>query len=151
MQLHNLKKHSSHQAKKTIGRGGKRGTTSGRGTKGQKARAGNKRRPEMRDIIKKLPKLRGYRFKPVSVKPAIVNLAILDEIFKVGESITPASLLAKKIIKRERGQIPMVKVLALGDLTKKLIIENCLASDSAKTKIEKAGGSISSPRADQSD
>ena len=45
-----------------VGRGGKHAKTSGRGGKGQTARAGNKRRPELRDIIKKLPKLRGYRF-----------------------------------------------------------------------------------------
>jgi large subunit ribosomal protein L15 len=146
MQLHNLKKHSSHRAKKLIGRGGKRGTTSGRGTKGQKARAGNKRRPEMRDIIKKLPKLRGYRFKTVSVKPMVVNLAVLDKIFKDGELITPAVLLTKKLVKRERGQNPQVKVLATGDLTKKLKFENCLISEAAKIKIEKAGGSVSLPK-----
>jgi len=142
MQLHNLKKHSSHHAKKIVGRGGKRGTTSGRGTKGQKARAGNKRRPEMRDIIKKLPKLRGYRFSPVSVKPAVVNLATLEKIFKDGDLITPTVLLAKKLVKRERGQIPAVKILATGDFTKKLKFEHCLVSDSAKIKIEKAGGAI---------
>lgn len=146
MQLHNLKKHSSHRAKKLVGRGGKRGTTSGRGTKGQKARAGNKRRPEMRDIIKKLPKLRGYRFKPVSVKPAVINLAMLDKIFKDGDLINSTTLLNKKLIKRERGQLPLVKILATGELTKKLKFENCLASDSARVKIEKAGGSISSTK-----
>ncbi len=142
MQLHNLQKHSSHRAKKLIGRGGKRGTTSGRGTKGQKARAGNKRRPEMRDIIKKLPKLRGYRFKSISAKPAVINLAVLDKIFKDGEAITPAILLAKKLIKRERGQDPQVKILATGELTKKLKFANCLVSASAKTKIEQAGGTV---------
>lgn len=46
-----------------VGRGGKHAKTSGRGGKGQTARAGNKRRPELRDIIKKLPKNRGYSFK----------------------------------------------------------------------------------------
>ncbi|MFA6254005.1 MAG: 50S ribosomal protein L15 [Candidatus Paceibacterota bacterium] len=143
MQLHNLKKHSSHRDKKLVGRGGKRGTTSGRGTKGQKARAGNKRRPEMRDIIKKLPKLRGYRFKSTSAKPAVVNLATLDKIFKDGDVVNSAVLLAKKLIKRERGQNPMIKILATGELTKKLKFENCLVSTSAKAKIEKAGGVIS--------
>ena len=48
-----------------VGRGGKHAKPSGRGGKGQTARAGNKRRPELRDIIKKLPKNRGYRFKSV--------------------------------------------------------------------------------------
>lgn len=143
MQLHNLKKHSSHHRSKLVGRGGKRGTTSGRGTKGQKARAGNKRRPEMRDIIKKLPKLRGYRFKSIQAKPAIINLATLDKIFKDGDTITPVSLSAKKLVKQERGQVPAVKILATGDLTKKLNFEGCLVSASAKTKIEQAGGTIS--------
>lgn len=48
-----------------MGRGGKRGKTAGRGGKGQTARAGNKRRPELRDIIKRLPKNRGYHFKSI--------------------------------------------------------------------------------------
>lgn len=48
-----------------MGRGGKHAKTSGRGGKGQTARAGNKRRPELRDIIKKLPKNRGYQFKSI--------------------------------------------------------------------------------------
>ncbi|MEK7569526.1 MAG: hypothetical protein AAB500_01380 [Patescibacteria group bacterium] len=48
-----------------VGRGGKHAKTSGRGGKGQTARAGNKRRPELRDIIKKLPKNRGYKFKSI--------------------------------------------------------------------------------------
>ena len=60
MQLHELKPTKARKSVKRIGRGGKRGKTSGRGTKGQKARAGNSMRPEMRDIIKKLPKLRGH-------------------------------------------------------------------------------------------
>ena len=53
-----------------VGRGGKHAKTSGRGGKGQTARAGNKRRPELRDIIKKLPKNRGYSFK--SVRKALI-------------------------------------------------------------------------------
>lgn len=143
MQLHNLQKHSNRRIKKTIGRGGKRGKTSGRGTKGQKARAGNKRRPEMRDIIKKLPKLRGYRFKTINVKPFVVNLALLDKVFATGDLINPVALLDKKLVKREKGKVPLVKILATGELTKKLNFENCLVSESAKIKIEKAGGSIS--------
>ena len=48
-----------------VGRGGKHAKTSGRGGKGQTARAGNKRRPELRDVIKRLPKNRGYKFKSI--------------------------------------------------------------------------------------
>jgi len=72
MQINNLKRQHKNKKDRIVGRGGKHAKTSGRGGKGQTARAGNKRRPELRDIIKKLPKLRGYRFastkKPVTVK-----------------------------------------------------------------------------------
>lgn len=65
MQIHNLKRTHKNKKDRIIGRGGKHAKTSGRGGKGQTARAGNKRRPELRDIIKKLPKNRGYQFKSV--------------------------------------------------------------------------------------
>lgn len=63
MQIHNLKRVHKNKKDRIVGRGGKHAKTSGRGGKGQTARAGNKRRPELRDIIKKLPKNRGYKFK----------------------------------------------------------------------------------------
>lgn len=62
MQLNTLKRENPNKKARQVGRGGTRGKTAGRGGKGQTARAGNKRRPQMRDIIKKIPKLRGYRF-----------------------------------------------------------------------------------------
>ena len=65
MELHTLTRTKSNATSRRVGRGGKRGKTSGRGGKGQTARAGNKRRPELRDIIKKLPKNRGYQFKSI--------------------------------------------------------------------------------------
>jgi len=142
MQLHNLKKNKTNRASRQVGRGGKRGTTAGRGTKGQKARAGNKRRPEMRDIIKKLPKLRGYRFKPFNDKPAVVNLFLINKAFESGELVNPTNLVAKNLINKKSGRMPIIKVLATGVLTKALTFEKCLVSDSAKEKIEKAGGSI---------
>jgi len=142
MQLHNLQRNKSNRRSRQIGRGGKRGTTAGRGTKGQKARAGNKRRPEMRDIIKKLPKLRGYRFKPVNEKPTVVNLFMINKVFEVGEMVSPTSLATKKLISKKSGKMPVVKVLATGVLTKALTFEKCLISGSAREKIEKAGGSI---------
>jgi len=67
-----------------VGRGGKHAKTSGRGGKGQTARAGNKRRPELRDIIKKLPKNRGYRFKSVRKMIVIPKEKVSgEETFKV--------------------------------------------------------------------
>ena len=62
MQIHQLQLKDRSKSKKRIGRGGKRGTYSGRGIKGQKSRAGAKVRPALRDIIKKIPKKRGYKF-----------------------------------------------------------------------------------------
>ena len=57
MQTHNITAHSANKTRKRVGRGGGRGKTSGRGMKGQNARTGNSKRPEMRDVIKKIPKL----------------------------------------------------------------------------------------------
>ena len=65
MQIHNLKRQHKNRKDRIIGRGGKHAKTGGRGGKGQTARAGNKRRPELRDIIKRLPKNRGYQFKSI--------------------------------------------------------------------------------------
>ncbi len=59
MQLHNLQSRTKRIRSRQVGRGGRRGKTAGRGTKGQNARAGRKKRPEIRDIIKRIPKLRG--------------------------------------------------------------------------------------------
>ncbi len=65
MQIHNLKRTHKNKGDRLVGRGGRRGKSSGRGGKGQTARSGNKRRPELRDIIKRLPKNRGYQFKSI--------------------------------------------------------------------------------------
>lgn len=132
MQLHQLKPKRKPKKKKRIGRGGKRGTYSGRGIKGQKARAGGKPRPAMRDIIKRIPKKRGYRFKSIKEKPQIINLKNLEKHFKSGEKVTPETLLEKGLIDRVKGKIPEIKILGKGKLTKKLTIEGCEISKSVK-------------------
>lgn len=142
MQIHQLKRTTKLAKNQRVGRGGKRGTTSGRGTKGQMARSGHKLYPEMRDAIKKLPKLRGYRFKSFQAKAAPVNLSSLEMAFTTGAVITPAELVAKKLVKTVGGRIPAVKILATGNLTKKLSFSGVTVSASAKEKIEKAGGTI---------
>ena len=78
MQIHNLKRKTPNTRKVKVGRGGKRGKTSGRGHKGQKSRAGRKIRPEIRDMIKKIPKKRGYRFKSFQIRPQVINVSALD-------------------------------------------------------------------------
>src|SRR3990167_6257430 len=98
MQLHQLQSKTNFRRGQRIGRGGKRGTTSGRGTKGQKARAGHKIRPAIRDIIKKLPKLRGYKFKSFRPGPVILNLKDLDRHLESGETVSPEALLKKGLI-----------------------------------------------------
>lgn len=83
MQIHNLKRQHKNKKDRLVGRGGKHAKTSGRGGKGQTARAGNKRRPELRDIIKKLPKNRGYSFKSIEKSFMVDKNKILskDETF----------------------------------------------------------------------
>ncbi len=142
MQLHQIKPTTKKKAKKRIGRGGKRGTYSGRGQKGQKARAGHRIRPEIRDVIKRIPKKRGYSLASIQEKPVVINLEILEKKFKEGDKITPEILVKAGIISRKKGRMPGVKLLGSGNLTKKLLVSECQISKPAQEKIEKAGGAV---------
>ncbi|MBL7045596.1 MAG: 50S ribosomal protein L15 [Parcubacteria group bacterium] len=142
MQLHDLKPHSKRQKPKRVGRGGTRGKTSGRGTKGQKARAGHSLRPEMRDIIKKLPKLRGYRFNSFKGEAVPINLSDLEFIFEAGDKVTPKTLFDKGMLKKKGDKYPRVKVLGMGKLTKTLHINGAEVSASAREAIVTAGGDV---------
>jgi len=142
MKIHNLKRVTANKKHVLVGRGGRRGKTSGRGGKGQTARAGHKIRPDLRDFIKRIPKLRGYDFNSRNNKPVIVNIAVLELLFSNNEKVTPKTLVAKGAVEQSAGKNPTVKILATGDLTKKLNISNCIVSAEAKAKIEKAGGSV---------
>jgi len=132
MQLYQLKPIHKAKNKKRVGRGGKRGTYSGKGIKGQKSRAGHKIRPEIRDFIKKIPKQRGYRFKSFRTKPTIINLKDLNEKFSDGEVVSPKTLLNKELIAKVKGRMPEVKILGVGELKKKIKIEGCKISKSIK-------------------
>ncbi len=140
MQLNTLKARHGRLRTRTIGRGGKRGKTSGRGTKGQRARAGHKIRPALRDIIKKLPKLRGYRFQSIGEKPLALSLTAVAAVFEDGATVTAKALHARGLI-RER--TAPVKILGSVAISKKLLLKNVLVSKSARTHIEHAGGSVS--------
>jgi len=142
MKIHNLKRVTKNRKTAIVGRGGKRGKTSGRGGKGQTARSGHKARPEWRDIIKKMPKLRGYAFKSIQDKFVVVNVGQLEAVFSTGSSVTPAILVKKGVLETRSGKNPKVKILASGDLSKKLNISGCKVSAQARIKIEKAGGSV---------
>lgn len=142
MQLHQLKPNHASKKRKRVGRGGKRGTYSGRGLKGQRSRSGARFQPIIRELIKRYPKLRGYKSRRMAIKPAVVNFETLDKKFNEGETVNPQALLEKRLIYRIKGRIPKVKILGGKEIKKALIFENCLVSKQAKEKIEKAGGTI---------
>jgi len=142
MQINDLKPQHKNKDSKRVGRGGKKGTYSGRGCKGQKSRAGRKMQPYMREIIKRYPKIRGYRQELRTEDSVCVNLKTLDKNFEKGDKITPEVLADKKLIRKISGKIPLVKILGNGEITKALTIEDCLISKVAREKVEKAGGTI---------
>ncbi len=144
MQLHTLKRNTPNKSEKRVGRGGKRGKTAGRGTKGQKARAGHSIRPDVREKLKKLPKLRGYAFNTIQDKPAVVNVSALERLFAAGETVTPALLAERGLIRSRKGERATAKILGEGELTKKITVAGCAVSASARSKIEAAGGTITS-------
>jgi large subunit ribosomal protein L15 len=141
MQIHELQPKHKKRAKKRIGRGGKHGTFSGKGMKGQTSRAGRKMVPMIREWIKKYPKLKGYRRFVMPNNTAVVNLDTLEKNSKDGEIINPENLLNKGIIRMIKGKTPEVKILGKGKISKKIVVEKCQLSKSAKEAIEKVGGS----------
>ena len=148
MQLHEIKKSSGKKRTQRVGRGGTRGKTSGRGHKGQKSRAGHSIRPAERDMIKKIPKLRGHgknrarTVNPDRVRPFAVNLRDLENTFSDGDKVSPREMAAKKLVKTPAMRVPTVKILGVGKITKKLTISGCEFSKSAREAIEKAGGKV---------
>ncbi len=146
MQLNTITPRTKNKKNAAVGRGGKRGKTSGRGGKGQTARAGHHIRPEVRDLIKKLPKRRGHgknRARTVRtnrIPVSAVNLDALELNYKAGETVSPATLLAKGLVRRAKGRAPAVKILATGTITKALVIKGCTLSAAALASLTKAGG-----------
>ena len=146
MKLHTLKRKTPNYASAQVGRGGKRGKTSGRGTKGQNARAGHKKRPELRDFIKRFPKLRGQGkkggLKSIVSHAFPVSLGTLEKHFKAGERVEPKTLFTKGIIEKIDGNFPRVKILSGGEISIKLVVSGIEVSASAKAALEKAGGKV---------
>jgi large subunit ribosomal protein L15 len=143
MQIHELTV-PKKQDKKRIGRGGKRGTYSGRGMKGQKARSGGNVDPLFEggrsSLIDHLKKVRG--FKSIHPKKSVFNLSSLEKWFENGEIVSSETLVSKGLIKESLVKNG-IKILSNGTLTKKLTIaQGLLVSETAKVAIEKAGGFI---------
>jgi len=148
MQFHTIKPHTKRTTSRRIARGGVRGKTAGRGHKGQKSRAGAKMRPEMRDLIKKLPKRRGetinrtaQRTMKKDVMP--INLDVLAKVFTKAGIVSRETLLETGVISKKRGKNPLVKILGRGDIAVALTLQRLVVSAQAQKKIEAAGGSVS--------
>ena len=121
-----------------IGRGGKRGTTSGRGTKGQKSRSGHVIRPAERDLLLKLPKKRGFRNKPDTKETVVFNIGRLSEVLSKRGS-DKGTLVVDKLMLIEAGLIPKrfrgnIKILGRGDSKFKIEFKGLKLSKSASEK-----------------
>lgn len=144
MQLHEIS--IRKKAAKRVARGGKRGTTAGRGTKGQKSRSGHRIRPAIRDLISRLPKKRGFANKAKSDRPFTVNLEDLGMRVKAMSSgknpvlVNVATLKAFNLV--PMGYKGVIKILGKGDIQVAVQLEGFKVSDSVRQKVEAAGGTI---------
>src|SRR3989344_569863 len=142
MQIHNLQPTHKKRDSKRVGRGGKRGSTSGHGTKGQKGRAGARIRPGFRGgdnpIWKLFPKQRGASkktdikhalFRIHQIKPITVSLTVLNDAFQDGETVSPRSLVRKGVIKTAKHG---VKILASGEIKRQLTVTDSKLSAGAR-------------------
>jgi large subunit ribosomal protein L15 len=144
MQDFNLHAPAGANKKKRIigrGQGSGRGTTAGKGNKGQQARSGGKTyvgfEGGQMPLYRRLAH-RGFSNYPFKKEYRVVNLKQIEACFSDGETVSPATLAARGL---SRGGCP-VKVLAVGDLSKKLTFKIEKVSAAAREKIEKAGGTI---------
>lgn len=141
-QLHTITPLNSSRRRRRVGRGGKRGTYSGRGMKGQKSRSGARIRPAIRDLIKRLPKLRGTSGRVASghTGPAAktVTLAQLKH-FAEGASVTMVTLEKAGII---HSKVLPAKIVATGTSPKKLNIIGVPISAGAAKAVKAAGGTV---------
>ncbi|WP_082110234.1 50S ribosomal protein L15 [Demequina phytophila] len=142
LKVHHLRPAPGSHTKKTrVGRGeGSKGKTAGRGTKGTGARYQVPERFEggQTPIHMRIPKLRGFK-SPFKVYYQVVNVGQLSELFPQGGEVTKADLVAKGAVRRNQP----VKVLGDGEIAVKVtLVDADKVSQSAKTKIEAAGGSV---------
>lgn len=139
---------------KRVGRGSSSGlgTTAGKGNKGQQSRSGSSipyvgfeggQMPLYRRIAR-----RGFSNYPFKKEFVCINVGLLDAKYADGETVNKETLAAKGFISAKAS--PLVKILGNGDVTKKLTIDVDKVSESAKAKIEKAGGSVKVAAAEES-
>ncbi len=142
LSLHTLSTVSgSRPRRRRVGRGnGSRGTTSGRGSKGQRSRTGGTRgiiRRSMRSLMERVAKKRGFTSR--TPKLVVVNISDLERHFSDGATIGMAELMHKGLLRTaDRG----VKMLGMGTVTKKFTVRAHAFSATARASIEKAGGKV---------
>lgn len=143
MQLHHFT--NRKKSAKRVGRGGKRGTTSGRGTKGQHSRAGRRIRPAARDLLIRIPKLRGFRNKPKSAKPIVIDLSALSRKLKLqaGHGVVNVDMsVLKELGMVSVGYRGKVKILSDGEIAFPITVRGIEVSQKAQEKIVQAGGKV---------
>ena len=145
MRLHDIKPNpGAKHRRKRLGSGESSGLgkTCGRGHKGQKSRSGGGPRSTFEGgqmpLYRRLPK-RGFNNKRFKKIYAVVNVGLLEDSFDEGALINDQSLREQGIVK---GKYDGIKILGVGEVSKKFKLSVNKVSDSAKEKIEKAGGSI---------
>ena len=141
LRLHHLRPAKGAKKDKTrkgLGEGSK-GKTAGRGTKGTGARTTTRLGFEGGgvNLVMRTPKLRGFK-NPFRVEYQVVNLDKLNDLYPKGGAVTVADLVAKGAVRKGEP----VKGLGNGDVSVKLEVSVDKVSESAKTKIEAAGGSV---------
>ena len=142
LKLHHLRPAPGSKKDRTrVGRGeASKGKTSGRGTKGTKARY--QVRPGFEGggvrLVMRTPKLRGFK-NPAKVYFQVVNVADLEALYPKGGDVTVADLVAKGAVRKNEP----VKVLGNGDISVKLTVSVDKVSRTAAEKIVAAGGSVS--------
>ncbi|MDP4007231.1 MAG: uL15 family ribosomal protein [bacterium] len=142
MDMHELKPKHKRPKKKRVGRGGKRGTYSGRGMKGQKSRAGNRPAPVVRELLKRYPKRKGYRGVKRQRKPQSVSLAEIVKKFSANEIVSPQTLFEKGLMQKEKSSKPKVKIVGSLELKEPISVKDCILSAGARKSIVKSGGKI---------
>ncbi len=133
MQIHELKV-AKRKERKRIGRGGKTGTTAGRGSNGQKSRSGASVDPLFEGgrstLLERMKKVRG--FKSIHPKKHTVTLSDLDRVLTDGDVVTRILLVEKRVVSK-KALLEGVKIVATGTLSKKLSLgEDVLASETAR-------------------
>ena len=134
----------ARQRRKRVGRGcgSGLGKTSGTGQKGQQSRKGHKHKLQFEGgqmpLVRRIPK-RGFNNARFNDKALAVNLSDLEKNFEAGSEITVETLAKAGFWDNKK---PKVKILAVGELTKKFAVKGVAISAAAKAKIESVGGSV---------